>query len=150
MLSRFIRCRCAGFCRGSLLSRRELRFVLRLRLVLRWSIFLFGFFALPLLDKILFGLLFDGITSSSRHTLAAALYFVSSITHRVFLARCVAFFLLLVFLLDDGCGLLRNKAGSFHFRFFQGAFFLNIGHGVIPRPDGYSSDGTAPCPWENR
>ena len=36
----------------------------------------------------------------------------------------------MVFFLDDGCGLPRNEAGSFHFRLVHGAFSLDVSHGL--------------------
>lgn len=87
-------------------------------------------FLAALLGKLFFCLLLEGVACGSRRPLAAALYFIGSITHRVFLARCVAFLLLLVFFLDDGCGFFEDNAGGFYFRLFQGAFRLDVGHGL--------------------
>jgi len=92
------RCRLSKW---NLLRRLGLRVALLWLGLLRPGISVLRSFLLTLLDKFLFGLLFDGITGGSRHPLTAALYLISSIAHRVFLARCVAFLLLLIFFLDN-------------------------------------------------
>ena len=70
------RCRLSKW---NLLRRLGLRVALLWLGLLRPGISVLRSFLLTLLDKFLFGLLFDGITGGSRHPLTAALYLISSI-----------------------------------------------------------------------
>ena len=97
----------------SLLSRVGLRLGL-----LRPGISALCSFLVTLFDKLVFSLLLDGVTSGSCYTLPAALHMIGGITHRVFLAWCVALLLFLILFLDDGLGLFGDKAGGFRFRLF--------------------------------
>ena len=67
------RCRLSKW---NLLRRLGLRVALLWLGLLRPSISALRSFLLTLLDKFLFGLLFDGVTGGSRRPLAAALYFI--------------------------------------------------------------------------
>ena len=68
---------------------------------------------------------------STERPFAAALQLIGGVMRRVFLLWGVTFFLLLIFLADDGCSLLQDKSRGFDFWLFCRFFCFWIRHNSL-------------------